>query len=99
MSNGITSEKDTSWVRVGLVALGVPNVAAGAWEVLSQQGWFDGFPGWDPRLAAAEPPYNAHFVTDAGAGILASGVVLLLAAWLSDARSVRLAVEIGRAHV
>src|SRR3546814_10964135 len=92
MSTSITSAKVPTWVRLGLVALGVPNVAAGAWAVLSPQGWFDGFPGWDPRLAAAEPPYNAHFVTDAGAGILASGVVLLLAAWLSDARSVRLAV-------
>jgi len=37
-----------------------------------------------PRLVAAEPPYNAHLATDAGAGLLASGLVLLVAAWLSD---------------
>ena len=39
---------------------------------------------------AAEPPYNAHLATDAGAGLLASGLVVLVAAWLGDRRSVRL---------
>ena len=38
------------------------------------------FPGFDPRLVAAEPPYNHHLATDAGAGFLATGVVLLVAA-------------------
>jgi hypothetical protein len=79
-------------VRIGLVALGIPNIAAGAWAVLAPQGWYDNFPGWDPRLVAAEPPYNAHLATDAGAGLLASGLVLLVAAWLADIRSVRLAL-------
>lgn len=78
------------WVRLALVALAVPNVFAGVWAILSPQGWFDHFPGFDPRLVAAEPPYNAHLATDAGAGLLASGVVLLAAAWLADSRSVQL---------
>ena len=80
------------WVRIGLVALGVPNALAGAWAVFAPEGWFEDFPGWDPRLVAADPPYNHHLVTDAGAGLLASGVILLVAAWLADSRSVRLAV-------
>ena len=79
-----------TWVRIALVALGLPNLLTGAWAVLSPQGWFDHFPGFDPRLVAAEPPYNAHLATDAGAGLLASGVLLLLAAWWGDRRSVRL---------
>jgi hypothetical protein len=41
---------------------------------------------------AAEPPFNAHLVTDAGSGLLASGLVLLAAAWLADRRSVQLAI-------
>lgn len=78
------------WARVALVALALPNLLTGVWAVLSPQGWFDDFPGWDPRLVAAEPPFNEHLATDAGAGLLASGVVLLVAAWLADSRSVRL---------
>ena len=46
----------------------------------------------DPRLVAAEPPFNEHLVTDAGSGLLASGIALLTAAWLADRRSVRLGV-------
>lgn len=87
-----TSSSVPVWVRIGLVAVGVPNALAGLWAVLTPRGWFDDFPGWDPRLVAAEPPFNAHLATDAGAGLLASGVVLLAAAWLADRRSVQLAV-------
>lgn len=80
------------WVRIGLVALGIPNALAGLWAVLSPEGWFEDFPGWDPRLVAAELPFNAHLATDAGAGLFASGFVLIAAAWLADRRSVQLAV-------
>ena len=81
-----------TWVRIALVALGLPNAAAGLWAVLAPDSWYESFPGWDPRLVAAEPPYNQHLVTDAGAGLLASGFVLLAAAWLADRRSVRFGV-------
>lgn len=81
-----------TWIRLALVALGVPNAAAGLWAVLTPSGWYDDFPGFEPRLVAAEPPYNEHLVTDAGAGLLASGFVLLAAAWLADRRSVRFGV-------
>ena len=80
------------WVRLALVALALPNVAAGLWAVLAPRSWYDSFPGFDPRLVSAEPPYNAHLVTDAGAGLLASGVVLLLAAWFGDRRSIVIGV-------
>lgn len=85
-----TSIRVAPWVRLALVALAVPNLATGAWAVVDPHGWFDGFPGFDPRLVAAEPPFNEHLATDAGAGLLASGVVLLVAAWFADGRSVRL---------
>lgn len=81
-----------TWVRLALVALGVPNALAGVWAVLSPQGWFDDFPGWDPRLVAADPPFNEHLATDAGAGLLASGVVVLAAAWIAWSVAVRLAL-------
>lgn len=80
------------WVRIGLVAIGIPHAAAGAWAVVDPESWYESFPGWDPRLVAADPPYNAHLATDAGAGLLAAGIVVLVAAWLADGRSVRLAL-------
>lgn len=79
-----------SWVRIALVVLGVPNVVAGLWAVAAPESWYDRFPGFGPALVAAEPPFNAHLATDAGAGLLASGVVVVVAAWLADRRSVAL---------
>lgn len=90
MNETICSRIVPTWVRLALVALALPSALTGAWAVLSPRGWFDGFPGFDPRLVAAEPPFNEHLATDAGAGLLASGVVLLVAALLADGRSVRL---------
>lgn len=90
MKQPITSPPVAPWIRIALIALSVPSLLAGIWAVLSPEGWFDDFPGWDPRLVAAEPPFNEHLATDAGAGLLAAGVVLLAAAWFADIRSVRL---------
>ena len=69
------------WVRLGLVvALALPQLAVGLWAVLDPSGWFADFPGVDPRLVAAEPPFNQHLATDAGAGFLCTGVALVAAA-------------------
>lgn len=78
------------WVRLGLVALAVPQLLTGAWALVDASHWFDNFPGVGPTLVAAEPPFNAHLAADAGAGFLTTAVVLLLAAWWGDRRSVLL---------
>ncbi|MGH9212455.1 MAG: hypothetical protein ACRD2C_17535 [Acidimicrobiales bacterium] len=78
------------WVRLGLVALAVPQFVTGAWALVDASNWFDNFPGVGPTLVAAEPPFNAHLAADAGAGFLTTAVVLLLAAWWGDQRSVLL---------
>lgn len=80
------------WVRLGLVALAVPQAFTGGWALLDGSGWFDSFPGFDPRLVAAEPPFNAHLSADAGAGFLATAVALVLAAWWGERRVVWLAL-------
>ena len=68
------------WVRLGVgVAIGAPQLLIGLWAVLRPEHWFDSFPGFDPRLVAASPPYNEHLASDAGAGFLATGVVVLAA--------------------
>jgi hypothetical protein len=69
------------WVRLGVaVTLAAPQLLIGLWAVTAPANWFRTFPGFDPRLVAAEPPYNDHLASDAGAGFLATGVVLLVAA-------------------
>lgn len=80
------------WVRLGLVALAVPQAISGVWAIADGSGWFADFPGFDPRLVAADPPFNAHLTADTGAGFLATGVALLVGAWWADHRSVRLAL-------
>lgn len=80
------------WVRIALVALGIPNLVTGGWALLAPENWFEEFPGFGPALVAAEPPYNAHLAGDAGGGFLATGVIVLLAAWLADRRSVQIAL-------
>jgi hypothetical protein len=80
------------WVRIGLVALAVPQAITGLWAILDPSGWFTDFPGFDPRLVAAEPPSNSHLATDAGAGFLATAVALSLAAWWAERRTVLLAL-------
>ena len=55
------------WVRLGMVVtLAVPQLVTGLWAVIATRNWFERFPGVDPRLVAAEPPFNAHLATDAG---------------------------------
>jgi hypothetical protein len=81
-----------TWVRVGLVALAIPQAVTGLWAILDPQGWFTSFPGFDPRLVAADPPYNGHLATDAGAGFLATAVALLLAAWWAERHTVYVAL-------
>jgi hypothetical protein len=69
-----------TWVQWGLVALAVPQLVTGTWAVLAPRSWYRSFPGVDPRLVAADPPFNEHLATDAGAGFLATAVALLAAA-------------------
>jgi hypothetical protein len=69
------------WVRLGLlVTLALPQLVIGSWAVFAPASFFRSFPGFDPRLVAAVPPYNEHLVTDVGAGFLATGAALVAAA-------------------
>jgi hypothetical protein len=92
MSERETTTVVADWVRAGLVALGVVQLYTGVWAIVDPSGWFARFPGFDPRLVAADPPYNAHLATDAGAGFLATAVALLLAAWWAERRVVLVAL-------
>jgi hypothetical protein len=83
--------KEMTPARVFGIALAVPQAVIGVWAVLWPRGWYDEFPGLGPALAAAEPPFNAHLITDAGAGFLATGGLLLGACLLGGATEIRVA--------
>ena len=83
--------KQLTPVRVFGIALALPQAVIGIWAVLSPRGWYDSFPGIGPALVAAEPPYNAHLITDAGAGFLATGGLLLGASLLGGPVEIRVA--------
>jgi hypothetical protein len=81
------------WVRVGIiVTLAIPQLVVGTWALLAPESWYESFPGFDPRLVAAEPPYNQHLVSDVGAGFFATGLGLLLAAVLANRVAVLVAL-------
>lgn len=69
--------------RWGLVFLAVTYLPTGLWAVLNPTGWYRDFPGGGRHWVSVDGPLNRHLVTDAGAGFLAIGVLLVLAAvWL-----------------
>jgi hypothetical protein len=81
------------WVRLGVaVILAGPQLVIGVWAELAPKSFFESFPGVDPRLVAAEPPYNEHLMTDVGAGFLATGIVLLAAAIWANRAAMRMAL-------
>ncbi|MBA2280373.1 MAG: hypothetical protein H0W25_03930 [Acidimicrobiia bacterium] len=81
------------WVRLGVaVAMGVPQLVIGLWALVAPERWFLSFPGFDPRLVAAEPPYNEHLARDVGAGFFATGVVLIVAAAWANRAAIQIAL-------
>jgi hypothetical protein len=64
-----------SWVTLVLWLVAVPNIVTGLWAVADPRHWYDTLPGWAPHLVAAHPPFNEHLALDAGAGLLAVGVI------------------------
>lgn len=71
------------WPTVVLWLIAAINIPTGLWAVLSPQDWYDNFPGAAPRLVSAYPPFNEHLAIDAGAGLLAAGVLAATAAFLA----------------
>ena len=74
-------ERDVSrnWKRLILIGLAVPNILSGCWAVFSPANWYENFPGWSPRVVSALPPFNEHLVFDTGSGLLATGLLVLIA--------------------
>jgi hypothetical protein len=66
----------TRVLRIGLVALALPQVAIGLWGLLAPRTFYDDFPGTGHAWVSVLGPYDEHLLRDATAGFLALGVLL-----------------------
>jgi alkylhydroperoxidase family enzyme len=74
-------------IRVVLGALGAVQLIDGLWAALAPSSFYRDFPfgrGWVEAL----PAYNEHLVRDVGGLFLATGLVLVVAAWTLERRMV-----------
>ena len=86
-----TKDSAVGWIRIAVAALAVPQLTVGVWAIADPSGWFEDF-GVGARWVAADGPYNMHLTTDAAAGFLATGVLLLLGAYWGRRREVAMAL-------
>ena len=72
-------------IRTVLAALGLVQLVDGLYALLAPHAFYSDFPlgrGW----VAALPAYNEHLVRDVGGLFLATGLVLVAAAWFYERR-------------
>src|SRR5881409_1622949 len=65
--------------RVGLLALGIPFAAVGAWALFGPHSWYSDFPGGGRHWVSALGPYNEHSTRDFGGLYLGLGLLLVYA--------------------
>jgi hypothetical protein len=66
----------TMAIRWALAILGLMYLVNGFWTTAEPEAWYSGVPG-----VSATGPMNMHFIEDVGLAGLASGALLVLAAW------------------
>jgi hypothetical protein len=84
--------KHAQLIRVTMVLLAIPQGFAGAWALVDPKGWYENFPGAGREWLPPFGPYNEHFAVDAGAGLFATSVLLILAAVILERRVVQVAL-------
>jgi hypothetical protein len=80
------------WLRAGLLVIALPQLLAGAWAIVDPRGWFDEFPGGGRHWLPPFGPYDEHLALDAGAGLFATSVLLILAAIVLERRVMQVAL-------
>ena len=85
--------------RVLLALVGLIDGATGGWALVDPRGWFDTFPGFGHHLVSGQGgSFNEHLASDAGAGFLAVGVILVVGALVGSPLAMRLAALALLAH-
>ena len=85
--------------RVLLGLVGLVDGATGVWALVDPRGWFDTFPGFGHHWVSGQGgAFNEHLASDAGAGFLAVGIILVVAALIGSPMAMRLAALALLAH-
>jgi hypothetical protein len=82
-------------VRGGLLSLGLPLVAIGAWALIGPHSFYDNFPVGDRHWVSGLGPYDEHLVRDFGSLLLALGILQVWAAVNLSRTVVRVALVLG----
>jgi hypothetical protein len=85
--------------RVLLLLVGLADAGTGGWAVVDPREWWDKFPGFGHHLVSGQGgAFNEHLASDAGAGFLAVGIILIVGALIGSPLAVRLAALALLAH-
>lgn len=79
-------------IRIGLLALAIPDIAVGAWLLFAPRSFYEDFPGFGHRWVGPLGPYNQHAFSDFGGALLAIGLLCCLAALWMERRLVQAAL-------
>ena len=79
-------------LRVGLIALAVPNLAVGGWLLIAPRSFYDRFPGFGHRWVGPLGHYSQHAFSDFGGALIALGLLACLAAAWMERRLVQAAL-------
>lgn len=82
-------------IRAGLLSLGLPLVAIGAWALIAPHSFYDNFPISDRHWVSGLGPYDEHLVRDFGSLLLALGLLQGWAAAQLSRTLVRVALVLG----
>jgi hypothetical protein len=82
-------------IRGGLLSLGLPLVAVGAWALLAPHSFFYNFPTSSRHWVSALGPYDEHLVRDFGSLYLALGGLSVWAGVVLSRLLVRVALVLG----
>ena len=79
-------------LRIGLVALTVPNIIVGGWLLFAPRSFHDSFPGFGHHWVGPLGPYDQHALSDFGGALLALALLTCLAAAWMQRRLVQAAL-------
>lgn len=67
-------------VRAAMAVLAALDLGTGAWALVAPHRWYRTYPGFGHHWLVSQGSFNEHLTADAGAGFLAVGVALAIAA-------------------